>query len=210
MAAHWALPQTGDRASVVKRELRKSLRERLTTIPEDQLAARSLKACHLLFQQREFARAKVLTVFLSRSGEIDTAPLVLRGWQEGKKVLAPKISWEQRRLMPVEIRSLSDDLRITAMGVREPAAGIPIPISMIDLVIVPGLGFDNSGNRLGRGQGFYDRFLAHPEFHGVACALAFEDQIIESIPVGPLDRHVDMLVTNDRVRRFKHQRSANR
>ena len=86
------------------------------------------------------------------------------------------------------------------------AAGVPIPIAMIDLVIVPGLGFDEFGNRLGRGRGFYDRFLAHPEFHGVACGLAFAAQLFGAIPVGPLDRQVDMLVTDAKVRRF--QRSA--
>ena len=73
------------------------------------------------------------------------------------------------------------------------------------MVIVPGLGFDKDGNRLGRGRGFYDRFLAHPEFKGVACGLAFEEQFVSEIPVGPLDRHVDMLVTDKKVRRFQRE-----
>ena len=106
-------------------------------------------------------------------------------------------------MMPVEIRSLTDDLTVSQMGIREPVAGIPFPISMIDMVIVPGLGFDEYGHRLGRGRGFYDRFLAHPEFKGVACGLAFEEQMAASVPVGPLDCHVDMLITDAKVRRFK-------
>ena len=105
-------------------------------------------------------------------------------------------------MLPVEIRSLTDDLVATEMGMREPVSGIPFPISLIDLVIVPGLGFDEFGNRLGRGRGFYDRFLAHPEFRGVSCAMAFEAQMTPAVPVGPLDRHVNMLVTEDKVRRF--------
>ncbi len=141
-------------------------------------------------------------VFLSLPLEVETAPIVLRAWQDHKRVLAPKVSWSQRRMLPVEIRSLSDDVVVSDLGIREPASGIPFPISLIDLVIVPGLGFDEFGNRLGRGRGFYDRFLAHPEFRGVSCALALEAQMTPAVPVGPLDRHVDMLVTDERVRRF--------
>ena len=142
-------------------------------------------------------------VFLSLQAEVNTSPIVLRAWQDRKRVLAPKVSWSQRRMMPVEIRSLTEDLGMSQMGLREPVCGIPFPSSTIDLVIVPGLGFDEYGGRLGRGRGFYDRFLAHPEFTGVACGLAFEEQLTASVPIGPLDRHVDMLVTDKKVRRFK-------
>ncbi|MGB2984321.1 MAG: 5-formyltetrahydrofolate cyclo-ligase [Phycisphaerae bacterium] len=186
-----------------KKELRQRLRKILAEIPSDQLETRSLRACHRLFERPEYVKAEVIMVYLSLPTEVDTSPIVLRAWQDRKRVLAPKVSWSQRRMMSVEIRSLTDDLGVSQMGIREPVSGIPFPTSMIDLVIVPGLGFDERGNRLGRGRGFYDRFLAHPEFQGVACALAFEEQMIPSIPVGPLDRHVDLLVTDEKVRRFK-------
>lgn len=190
----------------MKKELRQRLRTVLAEISREEHGTRSLRACHRLFQQKEYVKAEVVQVFLSLPTEIDTAPIVLRAWQDRKRVLAPKVSWEQRRMLPVEIRSLTEDLTVSALGVREPAAGVPIPISLIDLVIVPGLGFDGFGNRLGRGRGFYDRFLAHPEFKGVACGLAYEEQFTTAIPVGPLDRQVDMLVTDEKVRRFDRTR----
>ncbi len=188
----------------VKKELRQRLRNILADIPPQELETKSLRACHRLFEQPEYVKAEVIMVFLSLPTGIDTSPLVLRAWQDRKRVLAPKVSWSQRRMMPVEIRSLTDDLTVSHMGIREPVSGIPFPISMLDLVLVPGLGFDEYGNRLGRGRGFYDRFLAHPEFKGVACAMAFEEQMTPSIPAGPLDRHVEMLVTDEKVRRFKN------
>lgn len=187
----------------IKKDLRQRLRKVVSEIPPDQVGALSVRACHLLFEQPEYLKAEVVMVFLSLPGEMDTSPLVLHCWQKRKRVLAPKVSWNQRRMLPVEIRSLTDDLVVSGMGIREPIAGIPFPITLIDLVIVPGLGFDEYGNRLGRGRGFYDRFLAHPDFHGVACGLAFEQQVLPQIPVGPLDRHVNMLVTDATVRRFK-------
>lgn len=186
-----------------KKELRQRIRKILADIPPEELETKSLRACHRLVERSEFVKAEVIMVFLSLPTEIDTLPVVLRAWQDRKRVLAPKVSWSQRRMMPVEIRSLTDDLTVSHMGIREPVSGIPFPHSMIDLVIVPGLGFDEYGHRLGRGRGFYDRFLAHPEFKGLACAMAFEEQMISSIPVGPLDRSVDMLVTDQKVRRFK-------
>lgn len=187
----------------VKKELRQRLRNTLAEIPPDELATRSLRACHRLFEQPDYIKAEVVMVFLSLPHEIDTSPLVLRAWQDRKRVLAPKVSWNQRRMLPLEIRSLTDDLTVSTMGLREPLTGIPIPISLIDLIIVPGLAFDEYGHRLGRGRGFYDRFLAHPEFHGVACAMALELQMTNAVPFGPLDRRVDMLVTDEKVRRFQ-------
>jgi len=187
----------------VKKELRQRLRKILAEIPAEELSTRSLRACHRLFAEPEYLKAEVIMVFLSLSTEVDTTPIVLRAWQDRRRVLAPKVSWNQRRMLPLEIRSLTDDLMVSSMGIREPMTGIPFPVPHIDLVIVPGLSFDEYGNRLGRGRGFYDRFLAHPEFRGVACALALEAQVTASVPVGPLDRRVDMLITDEKVRRFK-------
>jgi len=168
------------------------------------VASKSEAAKENLIQTSEFRRAEVVMVFMSLLGEIDTTGIVLAAWRHHKRVVAPKVSWEQRRMMPVEIRSLSTDLVVSSMGLREPVSGVPIPISIIDLVIVPGLAFDSKGNRLGRGRGFYDRFLAHPEFAGASCGFAFEKQVLADVPADPLDRPVDMLVTDSRVRRFKH------
>ncbi len=149
-------------------------------------------------------------VFLSLPTEVDTSSLVLRCWQDHKRVLAPKVSWEQRRMLPVEMLSLTDTLTESDFGIREPVAGVPFPTSLIDLVIVPGLAYDEYGNRLGRGRGFYDRFLAHPDFRGVACGIAFEVQMTAGVPVGPLDRPVDMLVTDAQVRQFSRSAGLKR
>jgi len=188
----------------VKSRLRQRLRKTLASIPADQVKAQSAACCKLLVQQREYTKAEIIMVFLSLPAELDTTPLVLRAWQDRKRVLVPQVSWEQRRMMPVEIRSLTHDLVESMAGIREPVSGVPIPVPMIDLVIVPGLGFDEHGNRLGRGRGFYDRFLAHPELRAVKCAVAFEEQLCAEIPSDPLDVRVDMLVTNMKARRMKH------
>lgn len=165
----------------------------------------SLRACHRMFECKEYVKAEVIMVYLSLPMEVDTSSIVLRAWQDRKRVLAPKVSWNQRRMLPLEIRSLTDDLVVSNMGIREPVSGTPFPIRHIDLVIVPGLAFDEYGNRLGRGRGFYDRFLAHPEFEGVSCGMAFHEQVVPNVPVGPLDQGIDMLVTDTDVYRFSRR-----
>jgi 5-formyltetrahydrofolate cyclo-ligase len=175
----------------------------MASISPSELHERSVQACQRLIQTREYARAEILMVFLSLPSEVDTTTLVLQAWRDRKRVLAPKVSWEQRRMLPIQINSLSDDLRETALGLREPADGVPIPLANIDMVVVPAIGFDVKGNRLGRGRGFYDRFLAHRDWAGIACGLALEDQVLEEVPVSEHDARVDMLVTDAEVRRFE-------
>ncbi|MBN1491751.1 MAG: 5-formyltetrahydrofolate cyclo-ligase [Phycisphaerae bacterium] len=186
----------------MKKELRAKLRKQLAALAPATIKARSLDAAHLLFEQPEYKRAEIIMTFLSLPTEIDTTAIVLRAWQDRKRILAPKVSWEQRRMLPIEIHSLADGLTSTSLGIREPVDGMPIPVGDIDLVIVPGLGFDPFGNRLGRGRGFFDAFLAHKDWRGIACAIAFEEQFVALVPAGAHDIPVDMLVTDQHVRRF--------
>src|SRR5215208_6074539 len=138
-----------------KSTVRKHLREVLARMTEAQRHAKSLAACSLITSSPEFDAARVIMLYLSTATEVDTAPLALRAWQAGKTVVVPKVSWDQRRMLPTEINSLTTGLTSTGPGIREPIAGNPVPPDMIDLVIVPGLGFTKTGHRIGRGMGFY-------------------------------------------------------
>jgi 5-formyltetrahydrofolate cyclo-ligase len=185
-----------------KSQLRRQLRETLATMTDADRHTKSLAATSLLIASPEFAAARVVMVYLSMPHELDTAPLALRCWQEGKTVLVPKVAWNQRRMLPVEITSLQTTMTTSGPGVREPISGKPLPIEFIDLVIVPGLGFTVNGHRIGRGMGFYDRFLAQPEFVGLSCGFAFEEQITPTLPVLDHDVPLSMLVTDRGIRRF--------
>lgn len=185
-----------------KSDIRRRLREQLAAMTDADRHAKSLAACNLLTASPEFAAARVVMLYLSMPTEIDTAPLALRAWQAGKTVVVPKVSWDQRRMLPIEITSLQGHITTTGPGVREPAGGKPVPVDLIDLVVVPGLGFTNTGYRIGRGMGFYDRFLAQSDFLGLSCGLAFEDQIVEALPVLDHDMPLSMLVTDRGIRRF--------
>jgi 5-formyltetrahydrofolate cyclo-ligase len=188
--------------SLNKAAIRKQLKDVVAQMGEPLRHSKSATICSLVASSPEFNAARVVMLYLSTPMEVDTAPLALRAWQQGKTVVVPKVSWDQRRMLPVEITSLHDQMTSTGNGIREPIAGRPMPVEFIDLVLVPGLGFTNNGFRIGRGMGFYDRFLAQSEFVGLSCALAFDEQIVEQLPLLDHDVPLSMLATDRGVRRF--------
>ena len=104
--------------------------------------------------------------------------------------------------MAVKLPHLDCEMEIDQHGLRNPKDTEEIPVIRINLVVVPGLGFDKHGNRLGRGGGYYDRFFDHNRFHGTKCGLGFEEQLVDEIPMLEHDIVLDMLVTDKTVRRF--------
>jgi 5-formyltetrahydrofolate cyclo-ligase len=135
--------------------------------------------------------------------EVDTASLALAAWQFNKTVCAPKVNWEHRRLMPVEITSLDTNVKTGLYNLQEPIEGRPIPLEMLNLIVVPGIAYDRKGRRLGRGGGFYDRFLAQSGLSAVKCGLALREQVVDDLSSEPHDQRVDMLVTDEEVLRFE-------
>ena len=81
-----------------------------------------------------------------------------------------------------------------------------MPFEEIDLVVIPALGFDRRGNRLGRGSSYYDRFFADNKFGALKSGLAFTEQVVDSIPVDATDVPVDFLVTDKEVMYFNSQK----
>jgi 5-formyltetrahydrofolate cyclo-ligase len=182
-----------------KAQLRRTLLNSLMAIPPDQRDERSRKACRNLVSTKPFQEASTIMMFLSLPHEVDTSEAILHAWQLGKVVAVPKISWEQRHMIPVQISSLETGLSTGASGVRNPVAGVPVPFEEIDLVVTPGLGFDKKGNRLGRGGSYYDRFFANTELKAIRCGLALAEQCMDAVPVVDHDEPVDLLVTDKEI-----------
>jgi 5-formyltetrahydrofolate cyclo-ligase len=182
-----------------KAELRRKLLNCLLAIPSEQRSERSRKACRNLVSTEQFQRASTIMMFLSLPHEVDTSEAILHAWQLGKAVAVPKISWQQRHMIAVEINSLETGLSTASSGLRNPVAGVPVPFGEIDMVVTPGLGFDKKGNRLGRGGCYYDRFFANEKLKAVRCGFGLAEQLIDSIPVAEHDEPVEILVTDKEI-----------
>jgi 5-formyltetrahydrofolate cyclo-ligase len=82
-----------------------------------------------------------------------------------------------------------------AFGIMEPIATTPINPSEIDVMIVPGVAFTRSGTRLGRGKGFYDKYLSHNGFHAYTIGVCYPCQMVAELPTEPHDKQLDLIVT---------------
>lgn len=180
--------------------LRNAMKSLLGKISPDERHTRSLAACNIFSETREFHDATLIMLFLSMENEVETTTLAIQAWKSAKSIAVPRVYWEQRVIEPVEINSLDSQSNRGSASLREPAQGRVIPLGMIDLVVVPGLAYDRRGFRVGRGKGFYDRFLAQKELHGLRVALCFHEQVLsENIPVEPHDVPMHLIITDREV-----------
>lgn len=191
-----------------KAQLRRQLQKCLLEIPSEQRKEKSRRACSYLVSMPQFQNASTVMMYLSLPYEADISEAILHAWQLGKIVAVPKISWEQRHMIPVKINSLETGISTTSSGLKNPITGVPVPFEDIDLVVTPALGFDRQGNRLGRGGSYYDRFFANSELKASRCGFAFNEQLIDSIPVREHDEPVDSLVTDEGIIYFNNQKGV--
>jgi len=177
-----------------KAALRRELRGRLALMTE---AAREDGARELrerIGSSREWSCACVVLMFAPRFDEPDLMPLVRMRLEAGGEVGFLRYDPGDGTYSPRRVRDLDLDLEVGHFGIREPRLGCEaLEWNQLDLVLVPGLGFDRMGGRIGRGKGFFDRLLTL--VRGVKCGVAFEEQVCELIPVEAHDVRMDSLVT---------------
>jgi len=179
--------------------MRGQMKRVLDAIGEDDLRARSVAVAERFTRTGAWADADTVLCFLSMPHEIRTGSLIARARAAGKRVAVPRIEGDDIRflLMPEEARGLSRD----RWGIPVPDADWP-PLLLAAagrvLVAAPGLAFDRQGNRLGRGKGYYDRFLAGarqaaPDL--TVIAVCFSEQVVPAVPHGAGDQPLDGIVT---------------
>ena len=183
-----------------KKEMRRRVEAAIARLSGIERFERSARAQLGLMRTPEFAAGRTLLLYHTKPGEVETHFLMIASLFEGRRVALPRTDPATHRMAALEVRSIADDLERGPYGALEPLARLPaVPADQIDLVVVPGRAFDPRGQRLGRGAGFYDRFLSSEGFRGTAVALAFDCQILDEIPHLPHDVPVHMIVTETRV-----------
>ena len=160
----------------------------------------SVAACSRLTALEVFQHASVVMLYMPLTSEIDLTSIAIRCFQTGKTVCVPRVDWQRRDMEPMEVTSFDDHvMEVDEHGLRMPRSGAPVPPTLLDLVVVPGLAFSADGHRLGRGGGYYDRFLSRLRRTVTTIGLAFDVQITDEVPVDGGDVSVDIVVTDRRV-----------
>jgi 5-formyltetrahydrofolate cyclo-ligase len=176
-----------------KQDLRARMRGLRDSIPlEERLRLGSLIQENV-FRLPEMGRAGTVLLFYSFGSEVPTAAMIQRLLDQGVRVLLPFL--QGSAMDAAELRP-GDLLAATTYGPREPSSRAPVNPSGVDVVIAPGLAFDAHGYRLGYGGGHYDRYLSRLGPGTLRLGIAFHFQVVPSVPQGPEDLPLDLVVTD--------------
>jgi 5-formyltetrahydrofolate cyclo-ligase len=186
----------------MKQAIREAVLRKRDHIPREVRSVKNLLIKERILSLPEFISSHAVLFYASFRSEVETSGMIKESIESGKKVLFPKVDRENKRLRLYEIKDISE-LSPGFIGIPEPSLTDERMMSPedVDLVLIPGTGYDYSGNRLGYGAGYYDRLLSATEKKLFIVAPAFEEQIVDMIPAEEHDVKVDIIVTDKRILR---------
>lgn len=203
MTINTAIEFSENRLSTIagrKASLRTHLKKVRQNFPEPERQRANAAIFAQIKNLPEYRAASVIHTFVSWRDEVDTHALIKASFAAGKRVAVPRVPPNKLQLEHYFIPDFAALVPGT-LGILEPSSGPgaqPAPASTrFDVIFVPGLAFDRSGNRLGYGRAYYDQFLA--ETKALKIGLAFALQIVEEVPIAPHDQRVDLIITEQEV-----------
>ena len=137
-----------------------------------------------------FRAARVVALFASLPDEPQTGGFIDE-WCRRKRIVLPRVEGEVMRFYDYAPERMHEG----AFGISEPEGGTPCPPEEIDFIVVPAVAYTLAGDRLGRGKGFYDRYMSQPSFRAYKVGVCFDTQIVDALPVEPCDVRVDRVVS---------------
>ena len=188
-----------------RQHLRTEIRQRRKNLTPGQQADFALQAAERIISHPKILAAKTVSVFLSFDGELDTAPLIARLWQEGKQLCLPVLHpFSPHHLLFLRYAPDTPLVR-NRLKILEPRLDVTqvIPLSRLDIILTPLVAFDNHGQRLGMGGGFYDRTLEHWQDRGpYPIGLAHDCQQVDALPAEHWDVPLPEVITPGKIWRW--------
>ena len=185
-----------------KKQIRREMLQKRDALTAEERGVMSQSVFSQLSKLPEFIKAEQILLFAGYGSEPDTLPWIAECVAMGKNVLCPVVTGEEMQFYEI---SALQQLKAGYKGIPEPEPDESTCYRKreCDLMVLPGTAFDVSGNRIGYGKGFYDRYLA-AGFSGETVAVAFSFQVLEEkrIPAEETDRKVNCIVTEKEVIRI--------
>ncbi len=178
---------------LTKRRIRSKILLRLKTQKEETRSTKSQNIEQKLFRTKVFKKAKIVMLYVSFDGEVKTEGMIQKAKKLGKIIALPVCNARSCSITPC-ILEHNMLFRKGLYGIKEPRLKKPVALDKLDLVVVPGVAFDKKGNRLGRGKGYYDRFLSLLPPDTPRIGLAYDFQILPSVPVTCTDQPVNRVI----------------
>ena len=181
----------------MKDEIRKGMIKKRKNTPYSEIINKSKSIEKKLMESTEFKKSNNVLFYISYDNEVNTHDIIKKTIKSNKEVYVPISDVENKEII---ISKLEDwnNLSVGAYGILEPNIKNNFPLDKIDLIIIPGIAFDDKGNRLGHGMGYYDKLLQKKK-KSTKIGLAFEFQIIKQICVQKHDIPVDKIITEIRI-----------
>lgn len=174
-----------------KKILRRLIRSRKAEMSEEQKLSAATMISSRIESLPEFAEAWTVLAYCALPDEVATAGFIAR-WCGHKRIVLPVVKGDALELRLYD----PSKLRPGYKGILEPSDDAEvIDPADIDLAIIPGMAFDSSGHRLGRGGGFYDRLI--PQLHCPLVGICFSCQLVPDVPVEPFDRTLDIVISEN-------------
>lgn len=167
-----------------KKDFRERILKLLRSQQEEKRIDKSLVIRDKLLELSEFKGAITILFYAAFDGEVITFEMMKESQKLGKNIGLPKIDKINRKIIPTLIDHVDKDLEEGPYGIQQPAHSTNRMLNLdeIDMIIVPGVAFDKNNNRLGRGQGYYDRLLGNLPKTIPTVGLAFDFQIVDTLP----------------------------
>ena len=183
----------------MKKSLRRHLIKKRKNLSKNFVFENSNKIKERLFSLREFKEASTILFYVSYDNEVNTHQMIKECLDTGKDIIVPISKKDDRTLILSKLEKW-DDLKVGSYGILEPEVNKikEVPLDIVDLIIVPGIGFDDRGNRIGHGKGYYDNLLKKSKSI-LHIGLAFEAQIEKFIPADRQDIPVNKIITEKRI-----------
>lgn len=176
-----------------KQLLRRQMKDKLNQLTPDQKQTIEQRLYEKLWHNDSWKAAKSIGITISQGYEWDTTPIIQKAWEQGKRVVVPKCFPKEKQLVFYQLNDFQQ-LESVYYGLLEPnpETSEKVLSNQIDLLLVPGLVFDENLYRIGHGGGFYDRYLT--SYDGKTISLIWREQLIEHIATKPYDIPVDDLL----------------
>ena len=191
----------------LKSRLRTEILARRETLTTALRVIRSADILQRLFELDVMVSAGWIHFYVSYGWEVESTGMIAHGLKKGKRVAVPKMERATNCLVLSELKDPVNDLEVSSLGIPEPRAGFfrPVEVEVMDVMVVPGVAFDEKGNRLGQGAGYYDRMLAPMAGRIPFIGLAFEFQLVPEVPCDSHNVRMDWIVTEKKTNRAAHQ-----
>lgn len=184
-----------------KKNARLAVKRLLSLLSDGYLKNADNKIREHLLSLEGFQKSKTIMTYLSMEGEVGTLDFAGEVLKRKKRLIVPRVQVHAKALLACEISNLEEGLVPSRYGILEPdkAHIRQIDPYEIEFHVIPGLAFDKKGHRLGRGGGYYDRFLSGISPDAMTIGVCYECQILESVPCDSRDMPVRCVVTEKEI-----------